>query len=53
MAELTAEERYIKLMDTKPNIIQNVPVKHIASYLGIKPENLSRIWREITLTNKC
>lgn len=47
LATLTAEQRYIKLMKDCPNIIKNVPLKYIASYLGIKPESLSRIRREI------
>lgn len=47
LATLTAEQRYVKLMKESPEIIKNVPLKYIASYLGIKPESLSRIRREI------
>ncbi|WP_343305771.1 Crp/Fnr family transcriptional regulator [Chitinophaga niabensis] len=47
LATLTAEQRYVKLMKDSPAIIKNVPLKYIASYLGIKPESLSRIRREI------
>lgn len=47
LATLTAEQRYVKLVKESPNIIKNVPLKFIASYLGIKPESLSRIRREI------
>lgn len=47
LATLTAEQRYVKLMKDCPEIIKNVPLKYIASYLGIKPESLSRIRREI------
>ena len=47
MAELTGEQRYLKLMNQKVNIIKNVPQRIIASYLGIKPESLSRIRREL------
>ncbi len=36
-------ERYENLMNTKPEIFQFVPLYHIASYLGVKPESLSRI----------
>lgn len=43
----TASERYLKLMKEKPQIIQNVPLKQIASYLGITDSSLSRIRREI------
>lgn len=37
------EERYENLIKTKPELFQFVPLYHIASYLGIKPESLSRI----------
>jgi CRP/FNR family transcriptional regulator, anaerobic regulatory protein len=46
-ATLTAELRYKKLLDQLPEIIQNVPVQYIASYLGIKPQSLSRIRKQI------
>lgn len=44
---LTAQEKYAKLMQTTPDIIQNVPVKYIASFIGIQPESLSRIKKQI------
>ncbi|GHM99656.1 cyclic nucleotide-binding protein [Cytophagales bacterium WSM2-2] len=47
LANLTAEERYLKLIENYPAILQNVPIQFIASYLGIKPESLSRIRRKI------
>lgn len=47
LATLTAEQRYLKFVRDCPDIIKNVPLKFIASYLGIKPESLSRIRREI------
>jgi len=40
---LSAHDRYLKLIKNQPDIIQNVPVKYIASFIGIKPESLSRI----------
>lgn len=40
---LTAQKRYLKLLESQPDIIRNVPVKYIASYIGIQPESLSRI----------
>lgn len=46
LANLTGEQRYLKLMKDCPNIVQRVPLKYIASYLGIKPESLSRIRRQ-------
>lgn len=36
-------ERYESLVNTRPEIFQLVPLYHIASYLGVKPESLSRI----------
>ncbi len=40
---LTAQDKYMKLLKRQPDIIQNVPVKYIASFIGIQPESLSRI----------
>ena len=37
------EERYYKLMEQKPDLINRVPQYLIAQYLGIRPESLSRI----------
>ncbi len=39
----TAEERYKALLEEAPTIIQRVPLKYIASYLGITQVSLSRI----------
>ena len=39
----TAAERYENLLQQTPHIIERVPLGHIASYLGISPETLSRI----------
>ncbi|MFT6503170.1 MAG: CRP-like cAMP-binding protein [Crocinitomicaceae bacterium] len=39
----TAEERYTNLLNQSKNIVQRVPLKHIASYLGITQVSLSRI----------
>lgn len=38
-----AQERYNQLLENDPDILFNVPLQYIASYLGIKPETLSRI----------
>ena len=39
----TAEQRYIDLLYKQPNLIRRTPQKHIASYLGITTQSLSRI----------
>jgi CRP-like cAMP-binding protein len=39
----SAEERYNALVQAHPQIVQRVPQKFIASYLGITPVSLSRI----------
>lgn len=43
-----AKDRYLNLLKTKPDIVQNVPLKQIATYLGITDTSLSRIRKEIT-----
>lgn len=47
LATLNAEQRYKKLISQQPAFIQNVPIQYIASYLGMKPESLSRIRRQM------
>jgi CRP-like cAMP-binding protein len=41
------EQRYLNLLDERPDLIDRAPQHQIASYLGIKPESLSRIKRRI------
>jgi CRP-like cAMP-binding protein len=43
----TAEERYLKLMETGRDILQRIPQHYIANYLGITPVSLSRIRKRI------
>ncbi len=47
LATLSAEQRYLKLMQNYPDILHNVPLQYIASFLGINPKSLSRIRKEI------
>jgi CRP/FNR family transcriptional regulator, anaerobic regulatory protein len=47
LAMLTAEQRYQKMIDQQPHFIQNIPLQYIASYLGIKPQSLSRIRKQV------
>jgi CRP-like cAMP-binding protein len=46
------EQRYLNLLNTKPDLLERVPQHQLASYLGIKPESLSRIRRRITNQGK-
>ncbi len=45
------EIRYLNLLKTRPELFQQITQHYIASYLGIKPETLSRIRKRI-LTSK-
>lgn len=48
---LSPRERYLSFIQQNKDLIQRVPLKHIASYLGISAESLSR-FRAEGLTNK-
>jgi CRP-like cAMP-binding protein len=41
------EERYVRLLNEHPNIIDRIPAYHISSYLGITNPSLSRIRKRI------
>ncbi len=43
------EERYLMVLKNNPAILNRVPLVHIASYLGVTPESLSRIRKRILL----
>jgi CRP-like cAMP-binding protein len=47
LATLSGEKRYRKLIENDPGILHNVPITYIASFLGMKPESLSRIRRKL------
>jgi CRP-like cAMP-binding protein len=42
-----AKERYLRLLRERPKVISRVPLHMIASYLGITPEALSRLRKEV------
>ncbi len=44
----TAEERYLSFLKTYPSLVEQIPQHQIASYLGITPQSLSRIRKELS-----
>jgi CRP-like cAMP-binding protein len=44
----SAEEKYLRILNNYPQLIQRVPQHMIASYLGIKPETISRIRKKLS-----
>lgn len=47
----SAIEKYLNLLKTQPEIINRIPIQHIASYIGITRRTLSRIRRDIAKKN--
>lgn len=43
----SAEQRYLSMQESRPDLINRLPQYLIASYIGVKPESLSRIRRRI------
>ena len=48
----SGEQRYLRFIETYPSLVQRLPQKLIASYLGVTPESLSRIRRSIVKKGK-
>lgn len=46
------EQRYINLLQKRPDLIQRVPLNQLASFLGIKPPSLSRLRARILEKSK-
>jgi CRP-like cAMP-binding protein len=44
----TAEFRYEKMLKNEPEFVKRIPLKILASYLGIAPQSLSRIRKKIS-----
>jgi CRP-like cAMP-binding protein len=42
------QERYLNLLKEQPKLLQHIPQKYLATYLGIVPETLSRIRKRIS-----
>lgn len=47
LLKFDARERYLRLMDEQPEVVRRIPLKYIASYIGVTPQALSRIRRQI------
>ena len=48
----TPEQRYIDLQKEKPELIGRIPQYQLSSYIGVKPESLSRIRKRIAVRRK-
>jgi CRP-like cAMP-binding protein len=48
LLKYNAKERYLRLFNEQPDILKFIPMKYIASYIGITPQALSRIRRQIS-----
>ncbi|WP_276167238.1 Crp/Fnr family transcriptional regulator [Zobellia alginiliquefaciens] len=48
LLNLTPEERYVSLFTERPQLIREIPLKFIASYIGVTPQALSRIRKRIS-----
>lgn len=48
LLKYNATERYLKLFSEQPEILKYIPLKYIASYIGVTPQGLSRIRRQIS-----
>ncbi|MBN8822379.1 MULTISPECIES: Crp/Fnr family transcriptional regulator [unclassified Spirosoma] len=46
------EQRYLNLLQNRPDLIQRIPQHQLASYLGIKPQSLSRLRARIVEKSK-
>lgn len=44
----SAEETYLKFMEARPDIVTRAPQQYIALYLGITPETLSRVRKQVS-----
>lgn len=50
--DFRAKERYLTLLNERPELFQHVPLKYIASYLKITPQSLSRLRSNIARKSK-
>jgi CRP/FNR family transcriptional regulator len=52
LLSLSPEEQFTELVQCNPQILQRVPQRYIAQYLGVAPESLSRIRKRILIAEK-
>lgn len=52
MLSLSPENQFRELVQSNPGLLQRVPQRYIAQYLGLAPESLSRIRKRIITTEK-
>jgi CRP-like cAMP-binding protein len=45
---LSAKEKYMQLLEQDKEVVRNISIKYIASFIGISPNSLSRIRRELS-----
>lgn len=43
------KELYLEMLEKEPHLVQQIPLKYLASYMGITPQALSRIRKQISL----
>ncbi|SHK50038.1 cAMP-binding domain of CRP or a regulatory subunit of cAMP-dependent protein kinases [Reichenbachiella agariperforans] len=48
MINQTPEERYLNILNSQPELLQKVPLHHLAGYIGVTPESFSRIRKRLT-----
>jgi CRP-like cAMP-binding protein len=46
---LNPEDHYLEIRKLQPELVERIPQYHLASYLGIKPQSLSRIRKRLIL----
>ncbi|WP_158559173.1 Crp/Fnr family transcriptional regulator [Deminuibacter soli] len=51
MVTVSAEQRYLNLMEEHPDFFQHIPLQYLASFIGVKPESLSRIRKRLSFPN--
>jgi len=48
LLDQTAEERYLSIFKERPELLKEIPLKYIGSYIGVTPQALSRIRKRIS-----